>query len=45
MRAQEKSRWSTRRVDALVTITVIALGVVDSWVKPSVGCSQGYRRP
>ncbi|MER7808340.1 histidine kinase [Streptomyces sp900116325] len=45
MRAQEKSRWSPRRVDALVTVTVIALGVVDSWVKPSSGLLTGLPTP
>ncbi|MGY4901090.1 sensor histidine kinase [Streptomyces sp. 900116325] len=45
MRAQEGSRWSPRRVDALVTVAVIALGVVDSWVKPSSGLLTGLPTP
>ncbi|MFD4230256.1 sensor histidine kinase [Streptomyces sp. NPDC058545] len=45
MRAQERSRWSPRRVDALVTVAVMALGVVDSWVKPSSGLLTGLPTP
>ncbi|MFJ3272344.1 sensor histidine kinase [Streptomyces sp. NPDC086776] len=45
MRAQERSHWSPRRVDALVTVAVIALGVVDSWVKPSSGLLTGLPTP
>ncbi|MFI5633046.1 sensor histidine kinase [Streptomyces sp. NPDC051664] len=45
MRAQERSHWSPRRVDALVTVTAIALGVVDSWVKPSSGLLTGLPTP
>lgn len=45
MRAQERSHWSPRRVDALVTVAVMALGVVDSWVKPSSGLLTGLPTP
>ncbi|WP_326624967.1 histidine kinase [Streptomyces sp. NBC_01761] len=45
MPAQERPHWSPRRVDALVTVAVIALGVVDSWVKPSSGLLTGLPTP
>ncbi|MET4645062.1 histidine kinase [Streptomyces sp. NBC_01550] len=45
MRAQERSHWSPRRMDALVTVAVMALGVVDSWVKPSSGLLTGLPTP
>ncbi|MCT4351810.1 histidine kinase [Streptomyces sp. Je 1-79] len=39
------SRWPPRRVDALVTAVVVALGIVDSWVKPSSGLLTGLPTP
>ncbi|MFJ3987831.1 sensor histidine kinase [Streptomyces sp. NPDC090032] len=39
------SRWSPQRVDAMVTALVVALGVVDSWVKPYSGLLTGLPTP
>lgn len=45
MAATPLSRWPPRRVDALVTAVVVALGIADSWVKPSSGLLTGLPTP
>ncbi|MGW2017141.1 sensor histidine kinase [Streptomyces sp. NPDC001927] len=45
MAAPPSSRWPPRRVDALVTVVVVALGIGDSWVKPSSGLLTGLPTP
>ncbi|MEU9996177.1 histidine kinase [Streptomyces sp. NPDC050848] len=45
MPAPTHSRWPPRRVDALVTLVVVALGIGDSWVKPSSGLLTGLPTP
>ncbi|MET8806287.1 hypothetical protein [Streptomyces sp. NPDC004546] len=41
MRVRTGSSWPPGRVDAVVTVTVVVLGVVDSWIKPSSGLLTG----
>ncbi|MEU9860608.1 histidine kinase [Streptomyces sp. NPDC047971] len=45
MAATPLSRWPPRRVDAVVTAVVVALGIADSWVKPSSGLLTGLPTP
>ncbi|MFJ3583008.1 sensor histidine kinase [Streptomyces sp. NPDC090127] len=45
MAATPFSSWPPRRVDALVTVVVVALGIADSWVKPSSGLLTGLPTP
>ncbi|SDL76262.1 sensor histidine kinase [Streptomyces wuyuanensis] len=37
--------WSVRRKDALLTAAVVAIGVADTWVKPSNGLLTGLPTP
>ncbi|MGW5121670.1 sensor histidine kinase [Streptomyces noursei] len=45
MGERSRTRWSPRQADAVLVAVVVALGVVDTWIKPSHGLVTGTPTP